>query len=306
MHQGISSKPGETMIKEIVIVSGKGGTGKTSITAAFASFAEHAVFTDCDVDAADLHLLLSPEIHKSERFASGAKAVVDHSRCTHCGLCQDLCRYKAIDQQKGELIIDEFVCEGCGLCAVACPVKAISIENYENNHIYLANSRFGTMVYGKLGIAEENSGRLVSKIRQYAREEANSTQASYIITDGPPGIGCPVISSVTGADMVIAITEPTLSGWHDLERLMDMTARFKAPVYVIMNKFDLNEEMAYSLETKIRNRGIELLGKIPYDENMVYALLEGKTIPEFEPDGILARKLRAIWRRVMSIAANTL
>jgi len=246
---------------EIVILSGKGGAGKTSITAAFASLAKNAVFTDCDVDAADLHLILLPEIYHNENFDSGSKAIIDNKKCTACGLCKDLCCFSAIDFLNDEPVIDEFACEGCGLCAIACPVGAITIENYENNHIYFADCRFGPMVYGKLGIAEENSGKLVSKIRQYAKETARTASTEYIITDGPPGIGCPVISSVTGADLVVAVTEPTLSGWHDLERLIEMIGRFQTPVKVIINKYDLNEDMANTIEKKLNDKGIEILGK---------------------------------------------
>jgi len=285
---------------EIVVLSGKGGTGKTSITASFASMAKNAVFVDCDVDAADLHLILSPDIYRDENFASGAKATIDNKKCTVCGLCRDLCRFSAIAIKNDELVIDEFACEGCGLCSIACPASAITIENYENNHIYFADCRFGPMVYGKLGIAEENSGKLVSKIRQYAKEMAKDSNANYIITDGPPGIGCPVISSVTGADMVVAVTEPTLSGWHDLERLIEMIGRFQTPVKVIINKYDLNEEMTYTIENKLKDKGIPILGKIPYDESMVYALLEGKTINEFESKGMVANELKIMWNKIIS------
>jgi len=283
---------------EIVILSGKGGTGKTSITAAFASLAKNAVFTDCDVDAADLHLILSPDVYKQEKFSSGAKAIVDNKKCTICGLCKDLCRFNAIGIINNELIIDEFACEGCGLCAIACSFGAINIKNYENNYIYFADCRFGPMVYGKLGIAEENSGKLVSKIRQYAKDIANKNKAEFIITDGPPGIGCPVISSVTGADMVVAVTEPTLSGLHDLERLIDMIGHFYTPVYIIINKYDLNEDIAHEIEKKLKAKNIPILSKIPYDESMVNALLEGKTINEFEPDGVIANKLNEIWNNL--------
>ena len=285
---------------EIVILSGKGGTGKTSITAAFASLAKNTVFTDCDVDAADLHLLLSPDVYQKEDFPSGAKAIVDYKKCTACGLCKDLCRFSAIEFIKNQPVIDEFACEGCGLCAVACPTGAISIENYKKNHIYFANCRFGPMVYGKLGIAEENSGKLVSKIRQYAKDLAEKNKAEYIITDGPPGIGCPVISSVTGADLVVAVTEPTLSGWHDLNRLIEMIGRFQTPVKVIINKSDLNEDMTNIIEKQLNNKGIELLGSIPYDESMVYALLEGKAINEYNPNGLLANKLSEMWNKITS------
>ena len=283
---------------EIVVLSGKGGTGKTSITAAFASLAQNTVFTDCDVDAADLHLLLSPDVYQRENFSSGAKAAVNNDKCTVCGLCKDLCRFDAIIIIDNEIHIDEFACEGCGLCSIACPVGAITIENYEKNHIYFADTRFGPMVYGKLGIAEENSGKLVSKIRQYAKNTALELHSEMIITDGPPGIGCPVISSVTGADLVVAVTEPTLSGWHDLERLINLIGQFHTPVKVIINKYDLNEDMCSVIENKLDNMKIEVLGKIPYDNSIVNALLAGKTINEFEPYGVVANKLNEIWNNI--------
>jgi len=283
---------------EIVILSGKGGTGKTSITAAFASVARNAVFTDCDVDAADLHLVLAPDIYNSENFSSGSKAIIDISKCTLCGLCKELCRFDAISIKGDEISIDEYACEGCGLCSIACPTDAITIKEYENNNVYFATCRFGPMVYGKLGIAEENSGKLVSKIRQYARETARKNDSDLILTDGPPGIGCPVISSVSGSDLVIAITEPTLSGWHDLKRLIDLIGQFRTPVKVIINKYDLNEDMCSVIENELSEMEIEILGKMPYDESMINSLLEGKTVNEFEPQGVLAVKLNEIWNKV--------
>ncbi len=284
---------------EIVVLSGKGGTGKTSITAAFALLAENAVITDCDVDAADLHLILSPVVYKSENFASGSKAVIDRERCTACGFCPELCRFEAIEFKNNGYYVDEYACEGCGLCKEVCPVGAVNILKYENNRIYFSNSRFGPMVYGKLGIAEENSGRLVSRIRQYAQETAKKTRARYILTDGPPGIGCPVISSVTGSDLVIAVTEPTRSGWHDLQRLIEMTGRFKTPVLVIINKYDLNKDMTITIENNLKGKGIKVSGKIPYDETMIRSLLEGKTINEFKPHGTIAYELSRIWEAIV-------
>lgn len=283
---------------EIVVLSGKGGTGKTSITAAFASLARDAVFTDCDVDAADLHLVLSPEVYGEKPFPSGSKAVIENSRCTVCGLCEELCRFDAIHAVDGTVRIDEFACEGCGLCSIACPAEAITIEEHENNRIYFAKCRFGPMVYGKLGIAEENSGKLVSEIRQHARETAREQQRELILTDGPPGIGCPVISSVTGADLVVAVTEPTLSGWHDLQRLLDLIGTFKTPVKVIINKYDLNREMSTMIENNLIEANVEVIGKIAYDPSMVSALVEGKTIREFEPEGQLAKTVDTIWKLI--------
>jgi len=283
---------------EIVILSGKGGTGKTSVAASFASMAENAVFADCDVDAADLHLILTPEIYHVEAFTSGAKAVINKTKCTACGLCMELCRFNAIEFRNGVYVIDEYACEGCGLCMEVCPEGAIDIKKYENNHIYFSVCRFGPMIYGKLGIAEENSGKLVSKIRQYAKVTAQKNNAAYIITDGPPGIGCPVISSVTGADLVVAVTEPTLSGWHDLQRLLEMISRFHTSICVIINKYDLNEDMTSTIENNLKEKGIDVTGKIPYDETMIFAQLESKTINEFEPHGLLTNELNKIWNTV--------
>ncbi|MBN2213627.1 MAG: ATP-binding protein [Bacteroidales bacterium] len=286
---------------EIVILSGKGGTGKTSVAASFASMAENAVLTDCDVDAADLHLILTPEIYRSETFDSGAKAVINTEKCTSCGLCMELCRFKAIELINDVYIIDEYACEGCGLCKEVCPEGAIDITKYEHNNIYFSDCRFGPMIYGRLGIAEENSGKLVAKIRKYAKEIAQKNNAAYIITDGPPGIGCPVISSVTGADMVVAVTEPTLSGWHDLQRLIELVDRFHTSVSVIINKFDLNQYMTDMIENNLKEKAIKVTGKIPYDETMLHAQLEGKTINEFDPQGLPSKELSKIWNTIKSV-----
>jgi len=285
---------------EIAILSGKGGTGKTSITAAFAAFASNTVFVDCDVDAADLHLIFSPENYHHETFPSGAKAVIDPEKCKNCGLCRKLCRFNAIEEIKDAFVIDEFTCEGCGLCSEACPEGAITIEEYEKNHIYFSESRFGPMVYGKLGIAEENSGKLVSQVRIYAKNIALKNDSNYILIDGPPGIGCPVISSVTGTDAIIAITEPTLSGWHDLLRLIEMTNRFHSRIFVVLNKYDLNEEMAAKIEKELKKIKIPLLGKIPYNETMIDSLLEGKSITEYKPDCDISVEIKNIWEIIMS------
>ena len=285
---------------EIVILSGKGGTGKTSITAAFASIAENAVFADCDVDAADLHLILSPEIYHTENFSSGAKAEINQEICTGCCICYDLCGFNAVQVYKENFKIDEYACEGCGLCVEACPANAVSITHFENNSIYFANCRFGPVIYGKLGIAEENSGKLVARIRQYTKDKAIEKNAAFVITDGPPGIGCPVISSVTGADLVIAVTEPTLSGWHDLQRLIEMIGRFRTPVNVIINKYDLNENMSRTIENNLIDLGIPVLGKLPYDDSIIYALLEGKTVNEYQPDGFIAKELNKMWIAIMN------
>ncbi|MBN2349187.1 MAG: 4Fe-4S binding protein [Bacteroidales bacterium] len=280
---------------EIVILSGKGGTGKTSFTASFASIAKNAVFADCDVDAADLHLVLSPDIYKEELFPSGDKAEIIQENCSLCGLCQQLCRFQAINYTNNHFNIDEYSCEGCGLCVTACPEQAIQILRNNNNKVIHARSRFGPLIYGNMAIAEENSGKLVSKIREYAREKARETNARYIIIDGPPGIGCPAISSVTGADIVLAVTEPTLSGWHDLQRLIKMVKRFQNQLVVILNKYDLNEQMASNIENELNLLHIPLIGKIPFTENVIFALLEGKSIIEYAPEDPVSIQIISIW-----------
>lgn len=289
---------------EIVILSGKGGTGKTSLVAAMAGFTGNGVFADCDVDAADLHLIFQPQLLKEEFFPSGSKAVIDQQGCTSCGVCMDLCRFHAIQFSHGQYAIDPFACEGCGLCVVACPAEAIRIEENHQNALVFSDSRFGYLVYGRLGIGEENSGKLVSEVRKNAREKAVQTGADWILVDGPPGIGCPAISSVTGADLVIAVTEPSRSGWHDLERLLEMTGKFKTPVGVVINKYDLREEMSEKIEKALEQRKLPVLGKIPYEAKVVQALVEAKSLPEALPDHPLTGVFREIWEKIERMAGR--
>lgn len=286
-------------IFEIVVMSGKGGTGKTCITAGFSAIAKNTVYVDCDVDASNLHLILSPDVYHHETFSSGSKAEINQNICTSCGLCEILCQFQAVSKNdKGIFFIDSHACEGCGFCVEACTFNAITLNNYQNNHIYFSNCRFGKMVHGKLGIAEENSGKLVAQIRQYAKKIAVENKSAYILVDGPPGIGCPAISSVTGADLVIAVTEPTLSGWHDLQRLIEMVEKFNTFLYVIINKYDLNNDLTGEIEKNLNKLGIRVIGKIPFDESVVRAMLEGKSINEFEPEGEIAQKINEIWKYI--------
>jgi MinD superfamily P-loop ATPase len=284
---------------EIVILSGKGGTGKTSITAAFAAIAKDPVMADCDVDAADLHLILQPEIYHEETFSGGIKAVINPDQCTGCGLCMDLCRFNAVEFIGDHHIIDEYACEGCGLCIMACPENAIRSETNENNSFYFSNCRFGPLIFGKVGIAEENSGKLVARIREEAKKKAKEVKADLILVDGPPGIGCPAISSVTGSDMVVAVTEPTKSGWHDLGRLIEMVERFHSGIFVILNKYDLNERMSNEIEERLKEKNIPVLGKLPYDEQVIHALIDGKSIPEYMKEHPLTHNLRSIWNNLL-------
>jgi len=225
-------------MKEVVVLSGKGGTGKTSLVGSFAAIAQSKVLADCDVDAADLHLLLNPEQKEENEFWSGQVAVIDGEKCTECGLCQELCYFHAISDFK----VDPVSCEGCGFCYHACPDKAITMTECLSGHWFVSQTRYGPLVHARLGIAEENSGKLVAVVRQNARSIAERENHEYIITDGPPGIGCPVISSLSGTDLALLVTEPTLSGIHDLERVLGVCRHFGVPALVCVNKYDINED----------------------------------------------------------------
>lgn len=282
-------------MKEIVIISGKGGTGKTSITAAFASLAKNKVMADCDVDAADLHLILSPEIQHEEDFYSGKTAFIRKNDCTECGKCVEVCQFDAISP---DFVVDPVACEGCGVCVYFCPVDAIDFNENLSGRWFISKTRFGPMVHAKLGIAEENSGKLVTLVRRQAKLLAEEQKADYIIVDGAPGIGCPVISSITGANAVLVVTEPTLSGRHDLERVVSLAAdHFQIPTFVCVNKFDLNGEMTDQIESFCRDRNIGFVGKIPYDTIVTAAMVLGKTIIEFL-DGVIAKEIGMMWEKI--------
>lgn len=279
-------------MKEIVVISGKGGTGKTTFTASFAALAEQkAVLADCDVDAADLHLLLHPTIRHREEFRSGKTASIRQDACTHCGKCQAVCRFDAINDVP---VIHGFACEGCAVCAHICPEQAIDLRENVCGEWFRSETAYGTMVHARLGVAEENSGKLVAIVRQQAKELAKTQNKSLVLIDGPPGIGCPVISSITGADVVFVVTEPTLSGIHDLRRVTELAAHFSIPTAVCVNKYDINSEMTAEIQKYCLAQDIHFLGKIPYDRAVVQALVEKKPIVTM-PDTNIARQLRAIW-----------
>jgi MinD superfamily P-loop ATPase len=284
-------------MKELVVISGKGGTGKTTFTASFAALAQQAVFADCDVDAADLHLLLHPEILHREEFRSGVTAVINPEKCTHCGKCQELCRFAAIERSDEAYVVNRFACEGCSVCFHFCPVKAIEMQENLSGEWCISETPYGPMVHAKLGPAEENSGKLVALVRQKARRIAEEQHKSLILIDGPPGIGCPVISSVTGADMVLVVTEPTLSGGHDLERVADLTAHFQIPTAVCVNKYDINPQITEEINRYCSERGLNVVGEIPYDRTTVKALVKQTPVVEYS-HGPLARKITQIWQQI--------
>ncbi len=328
-------------MREIVIISGKGGTGKTSVTASFAVLSADSVIADCDVDAADLHLILSPEVKERHEFRSGHQAVIRQENCIGCGECQENCRFGAIVQcgpendrlsassnqshcadcdsckrscsvrtkaiiremnesmgrtQPVEYFIDPISCEGCGVCVRLCPINAIDFPERICGEWMVSQTRCGPMVHAQLGIAAENSGKLVSEVRRNARRIAEEQHRSLLIVDGPPGIGCPVIASVTGASLVLIVTEPTVSGEHDLVRVLTLTRHFKIPTAVCVNKWDLNPTMTEQIEEKAQKVGARLAGRIRYDQVMTLAQMQGKAVVEIP--GPCADDVRGVWEQL--------
>ena len=283
-------------MKEIVIISGKGGTGKTTITAAFAFLADNHVLVDCDVDAADLHILAHPEIRRNEEFQGGAKAVIDPDKCTQCGACREACRYDAISE---EYRVNPISCEGCSVCFHVCPEGAVTMEDQICGAWFISDSRLGPMVHAELFPGEENSGKLVAVVRNQAKALAEKESKSLIIADGAPGVGCPVISSVTGADHVIVVTEPTLSGLHDMQRVVELVRGFNIPVSAIINKWDINPDMASDIEEHCKESGVPLLGRIPYDSDVIKAMVGRSTILE-DGDNSAGKPLKEIWSLIES------
>lgn len=285
---------------EIAVISGKGGTGKSSISAAFATLQPNVVLADCDVDAANLYLLFQPTHEKEEVFVSGFKAVIDKDLCTNCGECVSYCRFDAIDKIEGEVIINETSCDGCKLCSRICPSEAISMVQEDNSRMYSGNFRNGKMVYGRLSPGEENSGRLVDIVREEAKKVTKANQIETIIIDGPPGIGCPVISTITGVNQAVIVTEPTLSGLHDLKRTIEVTSKFKLTTSVIINKFDLNTDMANEIQTYCNSLNINVIARLPFDKVVVDAMVNCKSIIEFAPDSELTKILTEAYQKIMN------
>ncbi len=286
-------------MKEITILSGKGGTGKTSFTAALASVAKNAVLCDNDVDAADLHLLLQPKIKEVYEFESGCFAIINNNDCSKCGLCYENCHFNAVDiLEEGSYYVNPFLCEGCKLCERVCPEHAISTKVSNNNSWYISTTRHGVMVHAKMGPGEENSGRLVSKIRGKAKEIAKENNAAYIINDGPPGIGCAAISSISGTNLVVLVTEPTKSGLNDASRLVELVKSFNIPVVGIINKADINDTISLQLETYFIKNDIPLLAKVPFNKQWVESMVDGKTLVEYAPDSELTQQIKNIWSKI--------
>jgi len=282
-------------MKELVILSGKGGTGKTSLTATFAVLSKNSILCDADVDAADLHLLMDPDIKKCTDFQGGGTAVIDSEKCIQCGQCRELCRWEAISE---DFKVDEIECEGCGVCVDMCPEQAIAFPVKTCGQWFISETRFGPMVHARLGIAEENSGKLVALVRQQAKALAEEQGLSLLITDGPPGIGCPVIASIGGATALLIVTEPTVSGKHDMERVVDLANHFKVPSMICVNKYDLNPEQTKAIEDSAKEKGVAVLGRIPFDPAFTQAMIQGKTILECDPESIVSQAVKGIWKEI--------
>ncbi len=283
-------------MKELIIISGKGGTGKTSLMAAFAYLAENKVLCDADVDAADLHLIAAPDIIEKHDFQGGNKAIINKDKCTECDLCIELCKWEAISET---FEVDSIECEGCGVCVYFCPEKAIDFPLNTCGEWYISDTRFGPLVHARLGIAEENSGRLVALVRKEAKELAEEKGLELILTDGPPGIGCPVIASIGGASAVLIVTEPTVSGKHDMQRVIQLANHFKVPAFLCVNTFDINKNLTDEIEKFAETKGLTCLGYIPFDQIFTKAMVRGQTIFEYDSDSPSAQAVKKIWASLL-------
>ena len=282
-------------MRQITVISGKGGTGKTSITGAIATLERRKVMADCDVDAPDLHLLLHPVVKESGDFYGGVRAVKDDSKCIDCGMCRKVCKFDAVDEKFN---IDPFKCDGCGFCAYVCPTKAIEMRPNLSGHWYVSETDYGPMVHAKLDIGEENSGKLVTIVRNKARIIAEQEDYPYVIVDGPPGIGCPLTSAITGIDAVLIVTEPTMSGIHDMERVVKVARHFGAKTFALINRSDLNQEMTEKIREFCKDNDIPVVGEIPFDPTVTEAMIQGMSIVQYRPESETAGIIESAWKRV--------
>ena len=288
-------------MKEIVVISGKGGTGKTSITASFSIIGGNSLIVgDCDVDADDMHLLLEPDFGHSEDFYSGFTAVIDNNLCTECGKCSEVCRFGAVEKDDGKYSILFDACEGCGYCHRVCPSGAIRIEDALAGKLYISEIKTSTMmVHARLNPGADNSGKLVAKVKKEAGALAEKYGRQIVLIDGPPGTGCPVISSLTGADYAVFVTEPTMSGLHDLKRVHELSRKFRLRASLVINKSDLNNDICEQLRDFARGNDIQLAGEIEYNEDFSKAIVAGKTIVEYDSSGT-GLKIKTIWNRILA------
>jgi MinD superfamily P-loop ATPase len=288
-------------MKEIVVISGKGGTGKTSLSASLAVLAGSAAIADCDVDASDLHLVLSPDVRRREEFRSGHQAVIRSDSCTACGVCRQECRFHAVGvaRRNGHdpvFFVDSLSCEGCGVCVRLCPEQAIDFPERVCGEWMVSETRVGPLIHARLAIGAENSGKLVSIVRKEARRIAEQRDCPWLIIDGPPGIACPVIASVTGASLALIVIEPTLSGVHDMKRVLALTAHFGIPSMIVINKWELNPHIAAQIEKTALSSDAFLGGRIRYDRAVTEAQIKGMTVVEY--GGQAADDITQIWRNL--------
>jgi len=284
-------------MKQLTVLSGKGGTGKTTITASLSVLAKNLVVADCDVAAPDLHMLLHPKVIKTQEFKGSKLAVIDEEKCINCGLCREKCRFEAITE---DTKVDPISCEGCGVCTIICPVNAVTLAERISGHAYISKTKSSFMAHALLSPGEANSGKLVTLVRQNAKILAEREHSDFVIIDGPPGIGCPVIASVTGIDAGLVVTEPTLSGIHDLERALQLLRHFNVTPFVCVNMHDINEENAEKIISFCRENNIEVVGKIPFNANVTEAMVNGKPIVQYAPESNVAKEIEKMWKKVLS------
>jgi MinD superfamily P-loop ATPase len=283
-------------LKQITVLSGKGGTGKTTLVASFAALTQRIVVTDCDVDAPNLHLLMKPKIMETQEFTGSGLAAIDEAKCNQCGKCEESCRFEAIK----ELAVDPVLCEGCGVCAYVCPVEAIELKERISGYAYISKTKYGSMSHARLNPGAENSGKLVTLVRLNARQIAEKEGCELILNDGPPGIGCPVIASVGGVDVGLIVVEPTLSGIHDMERALVLLNHFRIPPLACINKYDINRENTSKIVDFCRSNGVEVAGKIPFDSLVTRAMVVGKPVVEYSPKSMISNDIKELWERALN------
>lgn len=287
-------------MKQVTILSGKGGTGKTTITASFSALSENTVFADCDVDASNLHLLLNPTVRETIEFKGLNVAMINPDKCIECGKCMELCRFNAIHDFK----VDPINCEGCKVCVVNCPVEAIALNERICGHAYISDTEYGPMSHARLTPGMENSGKLVTLVRQNASKIAEEQDKDLVLVDGSPGIGCPVIASIADIDASIVVVEPTLSGIHDLKRAIQLLDHFEVKPLVVINKYDINDENSEELEKYCSENDLPLLGKVPFDPPVTEAMVQGVPIVEYDPDTLASKSIKAAWKKFNEIVLS--
>lgn len=291
-------------MKQLVVISGKGGTGKTIVSASFAALVRNKVMADCDVDAANLHLLLHPEIKEWHSFKGGSKARLSIESCTGCGECIKVCRFSAIKERTdGKVNVDPLSCEGCAVCSYICPVEAIVMEENICGEWFISQTKYGPFVHARLGIGEENSGKLVTEVRKRAKEIAEKNSMDFVIIDGPPGIGCPVIASLSGTDIALVVTEPTLSALHDMERVIQTAHHFRTSTACCINKFDLNPRISDEIEEWCAKNSVHMVGKIPFHEQVTESLVQGIPLPEYR-ENLVSERIKEIWQNLSEVLAK--